>query len=308
MMHDSVFIPACFTSATKPSSNEASAITRSGQSLILSIYEANINGHHSTITISWYKTFLLHGFSVSIVGAEGGNQNCCEVELKPGLFRRKQGQKYITKNGETIGVAWDLTGAKFDGQTEPQSDFYVAIVCDAEVILLVGDQKKHAYRRTGCRPSLQDPVFIAKREHVFGKKKFATLFKFHQDGHFHEITIECTNSVRHESNDVHDQEMAIRIDGELYVLVKHLQWNFRGNSLINVDNARVELCWDVHNWLFGTGLRNAVFVFKSAPLCISALQECSPSLSLSSEYTKEEGYDANGVSGLCLSVYAWRVD
>jgi hypothetical protein len=32
--------------------------------------------------------------------------------------------------------------------------------------------------------------------------------------------------------------------------VKQLQWNFRGNQTIFVDNLLVDLMWDVHDWFF----------------------------------------------------------
>uniref|UniRef100_A0A2P2KP34 Uncharacterized protein n=1 Tax=Rhizophora mucronata TaxID=61149 RepID=A0A2P2KP34_RHIMU len=45
--------------------------------------------------------------------------------------------------------------------------------------------------------------------------------------------------------------------------VKRLRWKFRGNHTILVDGLAVEVFWDVHNWLFGTCMGNAVFMFKT---------------------------------------------
>ena len=50
-------------------------------------------------------------------------------------------------------MVWDLKAAKFNGETEPRSDCYVAVVCEEEVVLLLGDLKKDAYRKTGSRPA-----------------------------------------------------------------------------------------------------------------------------------------------------------
>ena len=46
------------------------------------------------------------------------------------------------------------------------------MVYENEVVLLVGDMKNDAYKKTGCRPSLIEPILVSKKEHIFGKKKF----------------------------------------------------------------------------------------------------------------------------------------
>lgn len=108
--------------------------------------------------------------SVSVEGPEGENQYTCKVELKPWYFWRKQGSKHFTVEGKVVDIFWDLKAAKFNGETEPNSEYYVAVVCDEEVVLLVGDLKKDAYRKTGCRPALIDPILVSKKEHIFGKR------------------------------------------------------------------------------------------------------------------------------------------
>ncbi|KAJ4956272.1 hypothetical protein NE237_013055 [Protea cynaroides] len=45
--------------------------------------------------------------------------------------------------------------------------------------------------------------------------------------------------------------------------VKHFRWKCRGNQTILVDGLLVEVFWDVHNWLFGTVLGSAVFIFQT---------------------------------------------
>ncbi|KAF0910418.1 hypothetical protein E2562_002883 [Oryza meyeriana var. granulata] len=53
-------------------------------------------------------------------------------------------------------------------------EYYVTVVSGKDVVLLLGDLKKEAFRRTGSRPSLQDAVLVCKEEHVFRKKRFLT--------------------------------------------------------------------------------------------------------------------------------------
>nr|CAD1831471.1 unnamed protein product [Ananas comosus var. bracteatus] len=110
--------------------------------------------------------------------AEGG-ASTCKVELKPWPFWSKKGYKSLDVADDddecSVDVFWDLRSAKFSGSgsPEPTAGYYVALVCDEEVILLVGDGNKDAYKRTKSRPCLEEAVLVSKRENVFGRKSFA---------------------------------------------------------------------------------------------------------------------------------------
>jgi hypothetical protein len=84
-----------------------------------------------------------------------------------------------------------------------------------EVVLLLGDLQKDAYKKIGCRPALIDPILVSRKEHIFGKKMFFTRIKFHEKGSFHEVSIECKNKSNTGNclNGV-EPEMEIRIDGD----------------------------------------------------------------------------------------------
>lgn len=317
-MQDSIGIPACFSSAE----SDHGAVTRSGQSVFMSVYRTKIADHCRLITITWCKNLLLHGLSVSVEGPEGETQYSCKVELKPWYFWRKHGSKRFIVDGKAVEVFWDLKAAKFNGETEPTSEYYVAVVCDHEVVLLLGDLKNDAYKRTGCRPALIDPILVSKKEHIFGKKKFSTRAKFHEKGRCHEISIECKNrgsggggSMRNgDLANGFQPEMEIRIDGNLAIHVKHLQWKFRGNESIHLNKMRVEVYWDVHDWLFSPGLKHALFIFKPV---FSSPSQSSPPLSSSSSTPlstqtgssgSAEGIGVGGSSEFCLFLYAWKVE
>ncbi|KAF8378214.1 hypothetical protein HHK36_029553 [Tetracentron sinense] len=318
MMQDPIGIPACFSSSEKPTDDPV-AITRSGQSVFIYIYRTKIAGQCRLITITWCKNLLLHGLSISIKGPERGNEYSCKVELKPWYFWRKRGSKRFIVDGKAVDIFWDLKAAKFNGETEPQSDYYVAVVCEEKIVLLLGDLKKNAYRKTGSRPALTEPILVSKKEYIFGKKKFSTRVKFHEKGRFHEISIECKNNRSSSGNNSNsnsyggfDPEMEIKIDGDIAIHVKHLQWKFRGNESIYINKVRVEVYWDVHDWLFCPGLRHALFIFKPISSSTSSSASTSSSLtSLSSQTgssTSVEGYSAGGSSGFCLFLYAWKVE
>lgn len=54
----------------------------------------------------------------------------------------KKGLKSFKVYEKCIDVFWDLRFAKFSSSLEPTSDYYIAVVSEEEVVLVLGDQKK----------------------------------------------------------------------------------------------------------------------------------------------------------------------
>lgn len=244
------------------------------------------------------------GLSVGIDDSNS-NQCLCKVEIKPWLFSKRRGCKSLEAYSCKIDVYWDLSSAKFGTCPEPVEKFYVGIVIDRQMILLLGDLRKEAFKKTNAIPLPSHAVFVAKREHVFGKKAFATKASFCDNGPIHDLVIEC------DTISVSDPRLVIRIDSKAVMQVKRLRWKFRGNHSILVDGVAVEVLWDVHNWLFGSSLGNAVFMFRT---CVSEdkLQTTEPvsddanmlrwSLSQRFSETKLQSL------GFSLVLYAWKND
>jgi hypothetical protein len=95
------------------------------------------------------------------------------VELnKPWPFWGKKGGKALDlAGGVRVDVFWDLRSAKFAASSsspEPAAGFYVALACNREVVLLLGDGNK----RARSRPSLEDAVLVCRRETVLGCRTF----------------------------------------------------------------------------------------------------------------------------------------
>lgn len=268
IMHESLGIPACFfpSGEKEPEEVTAAAVARSRQSVFMSVYRTKLVGQCRLITVTWCKNPLLHarGLCVSVQGPNPDDSYRCKVELKGWHFWKKQGSKQFEVDGKTVDVVWDMKSAKFKGETEPQSDYYVAVVSEEEVVLLLGNLKKDAYRKTGCPPSLIDPILISRREHVFGKKRFSTRIRFCEKGRFYGISIQFINSDS-------DPELEIKIDGELVIQVKHLQWKFRGNESVKIGENGIEVYWDVHDLMFRSGPRHGLFIFKpiSSPAAVA---------------------------------------
>lgn len=171
------------------------------------------------------------------------------------------------------------------------------------MVLLLGD-KKEAHQKTGFRPPATiDATLVSRREHVFGRTRFATRARFQQKGggRQHEIAVEYTGG----GDGNVDPEMVVRIDGAEAIYVKHLQWKFRGNECVTVGRARVDVYWDVHDWLFhpagagsgAGGLRHAVFIFKPVSFLTS-----TSSMPLSSSSS------SSAAGAFCLFLNAWKLD
>ncbi|WOL11519.1 hypothetical protein Cni_G20282 [Canna indica] len=304
-MQDLFHIPSCFfSSATKLSGDPvpAAATAKSGKTAVTSLYLANIAGHRRLITVSWCKNLLAHGFSVSVDDASDDNpatstlrrrSSCCKVEMQPWHFWRKQGSKQLDADGmPPVEVFWNLKAAKFADDPEPLSDFFLAVVCNEETILLLGNMKKKAQQRTASpRPPMTEATLVCRKEHVFGKKCFTTRADLRaRGGRSHEISVECKDK---------DSELVVKIDGTVSVHVRNLRWKFRGNACVWINEVKLGVCWDVHDWLFGHGLRHALFIFNPE----SSSSTPSPCL-----FGVEEGRKIDDESGFCLYLYAWRLD
>lgn len=223
--------------------------------------------------------------------------------MKPWHFWSKKGYKTFEVEGNQVEVYWDLRSAKFSGSPEPCSDYYVALVSDEEVVLLLGDYKKKAYKRTKSRPALVDAMLLIKKENVFAKKSFSTKARFDEKRKESEIVVDSS------TGGSNDPEMWISIDGVVLIHVKNLQWKFRGNQTVMVNKHPVQVFWDVHDWLFsGSGSGPGLFIFKPGP----------PEAESEKEGSAVEGSDDGSVGyysslniatfEFCLVLYAYKIE
>ena len=275
-----------------------------GKAVTASVYRAKIAGHSRVVTVSWSRDLLSHAFSVAISGADGASAEC-RVELRPWQFWRRAGSRRVELCGGAstapapVRVLWDLRRARFGaGVPEPRCGYFVALEAAGEVVLVQGDMRRDALRRAAPCPAAEaEAVPVARREHVFGRRRFVAKARFHDQGDVHDIAIECGGGG--EGGDA-DVEMTIAIDGEEAVQVKHLQWKFRGNQSLTFSRAKVEVFWDVHDWLFSAGTRPALFIFR--PIVLS-----SASAPAGMAAGMLDGTVA-ATTGFCLYLYAWKLD
>ncbi|KAK3018358.1 hypothetical protein RJ639_004770 [Escallonia herrerae] len=293
--------PSCFGESgvqVADSSSSSSNAVRTAQNLVTCVYQCRLDKISRFVTVTWTKNLMGQGLSVGIETVT--NQCLCKVDIKPWLFSKRKGHKTLQVDSNIIDLFWDVSSAKFGSGPEPLEGFYLAIVCNQEVILLLGDLQNEAYKKTDASPSMSSAVFIAKKEHIFGKKFYRAKAQFCAKGQTRDIVIECDTA------DTSDPCLVVRIDTQAVMQVKRLRWKFRGNNTILVDGLPVEVYWDVHSWLFGNVMGNAVFLFEtcmSDEKLLTSQSISSPLLSWSCSQRRDSQSHGQGFS---LILYAWK--
>ncbi|GAB2277567.1 hypothetical protein Dimus_012277 [Dionaea muscipula] len=295
--------PSCFgENAVQIADSSSSNGNRSAQNLVTCVYQCRLRGRSCLITLAWSKNLMGQGLGVGI--DDSSNQSLCKVEIKPWLFSKKKGSKTIELDDlSNIDVYWDLSAAKFGSGPEPLEGFYFAIVSNRQIILLLGDSKKEAIKKTNSVPAPSNAVFVAKREHIFGKKVFYTKVPFCDNGQLHDLMIECDTT--------NDPCLILRINKKNVMQVKCLQWKFRGNHTILVDGLPVQVFWDVYNWLFGTSLGSAVFMFKTTTSLSISSEKSQPVTDLDAlnwSHSQRFPDPRSHHLGFSLFLYAWKQD
>ncbi|KAI4350047.1 hypothetical protein L6164_010573 [Bauhinia variegata] len=293
--------PSCFgENGIQVADSSSSHSSRTAQNLVTCVYQCRLRGRSCLITVAWSKNLMGQGLSVGI--DDSSNQCLCKVDIKPWLFSKRRGCKNLKAYSCKIDIYWDLSSAKFGTGPEPLEGFFVGVVVDRQMILLLGDSRKEAFKKTNAFPIPSQAVFVAKKEHIFGKKVFGTKALFCDNGQIHNLVIEC------DTISVNDPCLIIRTDSKTVMQVKRLRWKFRGNQTILVDGLAVEVFWDVHNWLFGTSLGNAVFMFRT---CLSAEKlwatQPLPDANML-HWSFSQRFPDNKLQGLGFSLilYAWK--
>ncbi|XP_076931290.1 uncharacterized protein LOC143596389 [Bidens hawaiensis] len=284
--------------ASSSSGSITTSSGKTGQNLVTCVYQCRLRNFSCfIITLTWTKTLMGQGLCVQI--DDSTNQCLCKVEIKPGVFSKRRGFKNLEVGSKLIDVYWDLSSARFGLSPEPVEGYYLAIVVNQDLILILGDMEKEVKNKMDVSSFTPNFVFVSKKEHIFGKKAYSTRAQFCGKGMVHDIVIECDIA------GTNDPCLLIRVDGKTMMQVKHLRWKFRGNYTILVDGLPVEVYWDVHNWLFGKLTGEANFLFQT---CLSAEKmwaTSQPNLDPSWSNSFRRDSHSNGL-GFSLVLCAWR--
>ncbi|KAJ9171975.1 hypothetical protein P3X46_015268 [Hevea brasiliensis] len=213
-------LPSCFgESGVQVADSLSSNTAKAEQNLVTCVYQCKLRGRSCLITVTWSKNLMSQGLSVVI---DYSTYHClCKVDIKTWLFSKRKGCKNLRVDSSKIDIYWYLSNAKFGSGPEPSEGFYLAIAFNQEMVLLLGDMKKEAYKKIDNASVNSHVIFIAKKEHIFGKKFHGAKAQFCDKGQMHNVTIEC------DTVDLKDPCLVIRIDRKMVMQVKRLKWKFR---------------------------------------------------------------------------------
>ncbi|KAK7312631.1 hypothetical protein VNO77_36634 [Canavalia gladiata] len=232
----------------------------STQNSISSVYKLVLSTlKQLLITVTWCKNHSNQGLSISF---NDEDPPPFRLNTNSRFFRKKKGCKLLEFNsGESkIEVLWDLSSAKYDAGPEPVEGFYVVILVDSEIGLVLGDLAEEAInKRFKTSTHVAKVSLLSRREHCSGNTLYTTKAQFCDTGTWHDVVIRCTM----ENEGFKSPVLSVCIDKKTVIRVKRLQWNFRGNQTIFVDGLLVDLLWDVHDWFFNPASGYAVFMFRT---------------------------------------------
>ncbi|KAJ9546472.1 hypothetical protein OSB04_019015 [Centaurea solstitialis] len=206
--------------------------------------------HIGIFSVTWSKTHFTRSLHIHLLPSTSTTTTTTSaatatfhLQIKPFIFWTKSGSKKIplpNSQNQSIRIHYDLSRAKFGSGPEPVSRFHISATVSGQTALLIGDSKTKAianYDKT--------QITILRREHVSGisAKKYTTKATFR--GKTREITIDCTRIIAIGDG----PRLSFYVDNKRVLIVKHLNWKFRGNERVEIDGVHVQISWDVRNWL-----------------------------------------------------------
>ncbi|KAK3142706.1 hypothetical protein QOZ80_4BG0350240 [Eleusine coracana subsp. coracana] len=253
--------------AAKEAAGGGAARAAAVVSAVTTVYRSRLaaSGKDLLIDVTWSRSPDGPALSVAVHEPAAAARH---HHAAPRHLHKKKGSGTFTAGSCVVGVFWDFTAARYDANSnsgpEPSSGFYVAVVADAEFVLLLGDLSRgYAERLHGGIPvaaagggsSSSPPRVARRRERFVGCGRWTTRARFSERGAEHEIGVALDG----------DGEGWVAVDGRRVVQLRRLRWNFRGSHTIFVDGgAPVDMTWDLHGWLFQTDATScAVFTFQA---------------------------------------------
>lgn len=254
---------SCFSEhAIKVSDSSCSGSNRrvpSTQNIVSYLYKTNLSTQKELlIIVTWCKSLMGQGLSVNI---DDDPWCLCKVDTNSWPFPKKKGTRTFESGKSKINIYWDISTARFESGPEPVDGFYVAVVIDSELGLLLGDMgEEAAIKKFNTYSQIANSHLVARKEHVFGKTLYSTKARFFDRGIDHDIMIKCWG----ENGGSKDPELSVSIDRKRVIHVKNLQWKFRGNQTLFIDGLPVDMMWDVHDWFFNSAASGyGVFMFRA---------------------------------------------
>uniref|UniRef100_A0A0E0M4N8 DUF868 domain-containing protein n=1 Tax=Oryza punctata TaxID=4537 RepID=A0A0E0M4N8_ORYPU len=284
---------AAAAAASAAAAGAGAALDRSLQAATATVYKAALSSRKEILVrVMWTRSVAgaapgATGLAVAVDEASRSSpssaagsaatprRSAVTMASSPQFLHKKRGTRsFVTEAGTVVSIYWDTTEAKYpaagSGSPEPTRDYYLAVVADGELAVLLGggEVARELARRFAAAPRR---AFLSRREQLravpaspaaaAAALAHSTRCRFRDDGAEHEVTVVC----RGEEWGSRDGEVAVSIDGKKVVEARRVKWNFRGNRTVVLgDGAVVEVMWDVHDWWFaGGGGGGAQFMVKA---------------------------------------------
>lgn len=224
---------------------------------VTNIYKVTLSNHKQLmITVAWCKTQMSQGLSINFSDTM---LSPFKLNFNSRLFRKTKGSKIIESENWKIEVFWDLCSARYQSGPEPVDGYYILVMVDSNLTLILGDLAAEAIDKKIKTSSHSAKVsLMTRKEHYSGNTLYTTKAKFCETGNQHDILIKCSG----EDEGLKYPSLSIHIDKKTVIRVKKLQWNFRGNQSLFIDGLLIDLMWDVHDWFFKPSSGYAVFMFR----------------------------------------------
>lgn len=228
---------------------------------VTSVYRSRLSasGKDLLVDVTWSRSPDGPALSVAVHDAGAASRHPA-VPAAPRHLHRRKGSGTFTAGSCVVGVFWDYASARYGAAgPEPVSGFYVAVVADAEFVLLLGDMSRSYVERLHGGIPVASSRMARRRERFVGCGCWSTKARFLESGAEHEIGVGLEG----------DAEAWVTVDGRKVVQLRRLRWNYRGSHTLFLDGgAPVDITWDLHGWLFqaidpSASSSSAVFTFHA---------------------------------------------
>ncbi|KAE8705812.1 Phosphoglycerate/bisphosphoglycerate mutase family protein isoform 1 [Hibiscus syriacus] len=229
------------------------------QNAVIGVYKVVLStGKQCFIKVTWCKNQT--GGQGMTINFGDDPSTCFKLNTNLRFFRKKKGNKVIESDHLKIEVFWDLSTAKYNTGPEPVDGFYVLVMVDSEIGLVLGDTAEEAVnKKLKNTTPVAKAALISRQEHCSGSTLYSTKAQFCETGIVHDILIRCSG----EHEGLKHPVLSVSIDTKTVIKVKRLQWNFRGNQTIFIDGLLVDLMWDAYDWFFKPVTGSATFLFRT---------------------------------------------
>ncbi|EEE60947.1 hypothetical protein OsJ_14700 [Oryza sativa Japonica Group] len=168
---------------------------RAAVSAVTSVYRSRLSasGKDLVIDVTWSRAPDGPALSVAVHDAaaasrlRGGGGGAAGAA--PRHLHRRKGSGTFTAGSCVVGVFWDFAAARYAAGPEPVSGYYVAVVADAEFVLLLGDMSRGYVERLHGGIPIAGSRMARRRERFVGCGCWSTRARFLESGAEHDIVV-----------------------------------------------------------------------------------------------------------------------